>query len=351
MLLLVGAYTIDMGDQAPGKARGISAYDFLPGEGRLTFRGFVPTVNPSYLWVDNARKIVYAVRECPNEAGPGVVAFHLSRGKKREIRFTPVSDVSLHGDHPCHLVGLDNTLIVSSYSSGTIDVFHKGADGQVGEVLQHFKLPLAGTDRSPLAHCARFDAKRNRVYICDLGGDRLRVFDRTGGGTLTLLPNLGINFPEGAGPRHLALHPDGDFAVVVCELRGITALIDLRGDRPHIVDQTYYLPERVSDQASGAAIRLDRGGKYVYISDRNFSVVTVLRVDLRAGKLLPRDTYPSGGDRPRDITLSADGNWLLAGNLKDHSVGIFRVRSGGVLQLYNVVKKIPSPTCLKWMAL
>ncbi len=350
MLLLVGAYTIDMGDHAPGKARGISAYDFIPGEGRLEFRGYVPTVNPSYLWVDNLRKLVYAVRECPEQDGPGVVAYYLSRGKKREIIFTQVSDVNLNGDHPCHLVGVEDTLIVSSYTSGTIDVFAKNQQGRIGALLQHIKLPSAGAERAPLAHCATFDPKRNRIYICDLGGDRLRVFNRRPDGTLDLLPQHGIDFPDGAGPRHIALHPGGDFAVVVCEHRGITVLVDLRGDKPVVADQTYYLPERVSDQASGAAIRMDRQGKYVYVSDRSFSVITSLRLDTKELRFLPRDTYPSGGERPRDVVLSADGNWLLAGNLKGHSIGLFRIQSGGALQLYNVVKKIPSPTCLKWMA-
>ena len=349
MLLLVGAYTIDMNEDAPGKARGISAYDFSPASGQLTFRGYAPTTNPSYLWIDEKRRMVYAVRECPDPDGPAVVAFQLARRKDGSVAFTPAGESRLHGDHPCHLVGIGDTLVVSSYTSGTVDVFAKGADGIPGELLQHITLHLAGTNEQPHAHCAAYDARRNRVYICDLGGDRLRVFQREVDGRLTALREHGIDFAHGAGPRHIALHPGGDFAVVVCELKGICALIDLRPERPRIVHHTLYLPERVMDQASGAAIRMDEAGKNVYVSDRNFSVVTALRLDVHAPSLTTRETYPSGGDRPRDIGLSPNGQWLLTGNLKDHTIGVFRRGAGGGLQLHHVVRKVPSPTCLKWL--
>ncbi|MCP9235762.1 beta-propeller fold lactonase family protein [Lewinella sp. JB7] len=352
MLLLVGAYTMDMPNDVPGKARGISAYDFYPGEGRLEFRAYTPTVNPSYLWVDNTRKVVYAIRECPQEGGPGVVAYHVSRDKKRGVRFEQLSDVLTPGDHPCHLTGIGDTLIVSSYTSGTVDVFARKEDGAIGEHRQHFQLPVAGAGRPPHAHCAVFDARRSRVYICDLGGDRLRVFDRQEkDGTLHLLPDHGLNLPEGAGPRHIALHPSGDYAMIVCEYRGISVLVDLRGDKPRLLDTTLYLPERVADEASGAAIRVDATGRNVYVSDRKYSVVTALRFDPASHRYQPRDTYPSGGEAPREVSLSPDGKWLLTGNVKDHSVGVFRIQAGGGLQAYQVVKKVPSPTCLKWMKL
>ena len=349
MLLLVGAYTIDMNEDAPGKARGISAYDFSSTTGQLVFRDYVPTTNPSYLWVDDNRRMVYAVRECPNADGPAVVAFRVARGPGNKVSFTPAGESLLHGDHPCHLTGIDNTLIVSSYTSGTVDVFAKAPDGTPGELLQHIALHLAGTNEQPRAHCAAYDHRRQRVYICDLGGDRLRVLRRREDGRLEALPKFGIDFSHGAGPRHVALHPSGDFAVVVCELRGITVLIDLRPDRPRIIHQTRYLPERVIDQASGAAVRMDASGKYVYVSDRRFSVVTALRLDVHAASLTTRDTYPSGGERPRDISLSPDGQWLLTGNLKNHTIGVLRRGAGGALQLHHVVRKVPSPTCLKWM--
>ncbi|MBB4078542.1 6-phosphogluconolactonase [Lewinella aquimaris] len=349
MLLLVGAYTLDMEDGVPGRARGISAYDFYAGEGRLEFRGYTPTVNPSYLWVDEARKIVYAIRECPQEGGPGVVAYRVIRERNRSVTFEKINDVHTPGDHPCHLMGIDDTLVVSSYTSGTLDVFARGTEGELGEHLQHIELPPVRPGHPPRAHCTAFDRRRNRAYVCDLGSDRLLVFDRSGDGCLTLLADHGVELPEGSGPRHLALHPSGDYATIICEYHGITLLVDLKEDKPRLVKSALYLPERAVDRASGAAITTDASGKNVYVSDRKYSVVTALRLDVREPRYQPRDTYPSGGERPRDINLSPDGQWLLTANVSDHTIGVFRVQAGGVLQLHHVVKKVPSPTCLKWM--
>ena len=353
MLLLVGAYTIDMDENAPGKARGISAYDFSPSSGQLTFRGYVPTVNPSYLWVDDEHKLVYAVRECPHDEGAGVVAFRVSRTGDRRVAFDYVGEADLRGDHPCHLTGVGSTLTVCSYTSGTVHVFARNADGAPGELLQHIALPPAApaADQPPRAHCAAYDARRHRVYVCDLGSNRLRVFDRRPeDGWLTLRPDCGVTFDRGTGPRHIVLHPGGDFATVICELRGICVLLDLRPARPEVADTIPYLPPQALDQASGAAIRADSSGKYLYASDRTFSVVTALRLDTTRGKLSARESYPSGGLRPRDLTVSPDGGWLLTGNLKDHSIGVFQRGAGGGLRLFHVVKKVPSPTCLKWLA-
>ena len=353
MLLLVGAYTKDMDELTPGRARGVSAYDFAPATGQLTFRGFVATTNPSYLWIDRDHRVVYAVRECPHDDGAAVVAFRVVRQPDRRIAFESLGEALLEGDHPCHLVGVDRTLIVCSYTSGTVDVFARNGGQGPGALLQHIELPGAGAraDQPPRAHCAAFDPRRNRVYICDLGSNRLRVFDRRPtDGWLTLLPDHGLDFDHGTGPRHITLHPGGDYATVVCELRGICVLVDLRQDRPRFVHSIPYLPERALEEASGAAIRTGAAGRHLYVSDRTFSVITALRLDVQQGRLTARETYPSGGERPRDLVVSPDGDWLIAGNLKDHSLGVFRRSPGGGLKLYHVVKKVPSPTCLKWLA-
>lgn len=349
MLLLVGGYTIDMDENTPGKARGLAAYDFDTRNGDLMFRGFTPAVNPSYLWVDQHRNLVYVVCECSESNDPGLLAYHIRRDKQGKVVFEKVSEAVLKGDHPCHVTGVENTLIVCCYTSGTVHVFAKDKNGYLGPELQRIDLLKVGSDRQPHAHCATYDSVRNRVYVCDLGSDRLRVFQRLDDGTLQLLPDHGVSFPEGHGPRHIALHPGGDFAVLICELHGVTTLIDLRRDKPAVILTSPYLPERVTSEASGAAIRLDKMGKNVYLSDRNFSLITHMRLDVRSDRYVNRDSYPSGGQRPRDLSLSPDGQWLLAGNLKSHSISVFRTAAGGALTLYKVVQKVPSPTCLKWL--
>lgn len=347
MVLIVGGYTVNMSDDSPGKARGVSAYDFSPKDGRLEYRGFGKTDNPSYLCTDPGRRMVYAVRECLHEYDPGVTAFRLQRGKGNKIGFEAVSDAGLEGDHPCHVALADRTLIVSCYTSGSVHVFSLNVDGSIAGPLQ--RIVLEQTARAPHAHCSVYDARRSRVYVADLGSDCLRVFDRAADGRLTENPALSVDFPAESGPRHLALHPSGDQLLVNFEYRGRVRVLDLTGKGPAPLLDVPTLPERAVEGTSGAAIRLDREARNVYVSERKYSVISALRLDLPKTSLHLRDTVPSGGVRPRDILLSPDNEWLLAANLKDHSIGVFRIGAGGGLRLNHVIRKVPSPTCLAWL--
>lgn len=351
MLLLVGGYTVGVNEDTSGEARGIAAYDFDTRLGGLTFRGFAPVANPSYLWIDQARQLVYAARERASGDRPGVTVFKVARSAGGgKIQLTSVDNMDLDGDLPCHITGIDDTVIVSCYTSGTLHVLRTFEDGRLQkQVVQRIELPRPNPDRHARAHCAIYDARRRRVYVCDKENDHLSVFERRDDGRLELLPDHGIDFPAGAGPRHLVLHPDGNHAVVVCELRGISGLIDLRQEIPHLIDTTTYLPERVIEEASGAGIKIDATGKNVYISERTFSVVTHLRLDVKTARYSSRETLPSGGQRPRDLSIAPGGKWLLSANTKDHTIGIFRIGTGGALQLHRVLEKVPSAACLKWL--
>lgn len=351
MLLLVGGYTIDVDEDTPGKARGIAAYDFDTRRGGLTFRGYGPVTNPSYLWVDEQRQLVYAARECEAGNQPGVTVFKIARSAGGgKVIFTEIDDVAIDGDLPCHVIGIDDTLIVSCYISGTVHVYRRLEDGRLDkEAMQRIKLPQFTPEKEPRAHCAIYDARRERVYVCDKITDHLSVFERLEDGRLKLLPGHGVDFPDGAGPRHLVMHPAGDYALVVCELRGITALIDLREDAPRLVTNTAYLPERSVDEAWGAGIKIDAAGKNIYISERTFSVVTHLRLDTKIEKYNSRETLPSGGEQPRDLSIAPGGKWLLTANVKTHAIGVFNIGAGGAPQLHRVFDKVPSPACLKWL--
>lgn len=348
-MLLVGGYTTDIPDGPKGKARGISAYDFFPTDGRIDFLGFAPAVNPSYLLTDRKRSVVYAVREASNGGSAGVTAHKISRNKKGKVRFELLSDLTISGNDPCHLAFAENTLLVSSYSSGHLHVIERKEDGSLATELQTIALDAAGEGKKPHAHCALFVPRKNWILLCDLGNDQLKVFDRAENGTLIARPELDLQFPDGEGPRHIALHPDGELAVVNGENVGRVHLIDLSGEKPLRAAVANALPERVIGEARGAAIRIGTNGKMIYVSDRTFSVITVLRIDEREKKIVLRDTFPSGGESPRDLIVAPKGQWLLAANTHDSTVGVFRIDPRGGLIHYHTFKKVPSPSSFAWL--
>ncbi len=348
-MLIIGGYTERMDENTPGKARGISVYDFFPSDGRIQFLGFAPAINPSYLITDQKRSIVYAVHEKDANSGAAVTAHKVNRNQRGKVSFEQISNVALPGDGPCHLSFAGDTVLVSSYSSGHLHVISRGEDGSLGEILQNIKLEPQNTGRTSHAHCAVYFQEREAVLLCDKGDDQLKVFSRAENGTLTERPELALSFPEGEGPRHIALHPKSLLAVVNGECVGHVHLIDLSGDKPLRANVANYLPERVLDEATGAAIKLSGNGKMIYASDRTYSIITALRIDERDKKMVVRDTFPSGGESPRDLSLSPKGEWLLSANTADHTIGVFRVGPRGELVHYHTFKKVPSPSCLAWL--
>lgn len=347
-MLIIGGYTDAIDGNTTSKARGISAYDFSHAEGRIQFLGFTPAVNPSYLITDQKRSIVYAVRELQGERA-GLTAHRVVRNKKGKVFFELISDLDLTGENPCHLSFAEDTLLVSCYDSGQVHVVGLRDDGSLGEVLQTLTLTPSAPGRQPHAHCTAYLPDREAVLLCDKGDDKLRVLSRNEDGTLTERPELALDFPEGEGPRHIALHPLAELAVVNGENVGRVHLIDLSGDKPMRATVLNALPERVVDEAAGGAIKLSANGKMIYTSDRTFSVVTALRIDERAKQMIVRDTFPSGGESPRDVSISPKGGWLLTANTEDHTVGVFRIGPRGELTHYHTFKKVPSPSCLAWL--
>ena len=353
MILLTGGYTQRVGEDIEGRAKGISAYAFRPHDGDLRFMGYAPADNPSYLITSRRQgnTIVYAVRELAAAAGAGVTAHRLEERNGKAV-FTLLSEQPLEADDPCHLTVMGDFLVVAGYTSGTLHVLPIHPDGSLGPTVSRLPLLGGGPDderqQQAHAHCVACDPRRSRLYVTDLGSDLVRVFDLSDTGTLHPLPDLNLTIPPGGGPRHIALHPNGDLAVVNCEMKAKVHLVDLTTHPLRIVTTENYLPERVADRASGAAVRLTPDGRYAYVSDRAFGVITQLSLQARKHKLRFQDTVESGGDKPRDFNLSPDGKWLVAANMQSHNLAVFAVGSKGELTHYRTVTGVPSPTCVGW---
>ena len=336
----------------PRAAPGVfPVYDFDTKEGRLTFNAFVADDNPSYVVTDRARSIIYSVCEHPAGEGAAVCAHKVKparNGRGGKVRFEALGKVFLPGSDPCHLTFAGRNLAVSCYSSGHLLILPLAKDGTLTEVSQVIEFASA-TNRDSHIHCSVYQPGLSRLLVTDLGDDKLKVLELDGGGRFNYVPELDVAFIASQGPRHIALHPGGRFAVVNCECRGIVHLLDISERHITALHGANALPERVVDQAHGAALRVAPGGKLVYVSDRAFSVVNALRVDQRTGALRFRHSTPTGGEHPRDFNLSPDGRWLLAANLKSSSIGVFKVKPSGELTHYHTFGKVPTPTCLAWL--
>ena len=100
-----------------------------------------------------------------------------------------------------------------------VAVFPIGADGALGEAIQVIQHEGSSThpDRQhgPHAHFTAFDPSGKHLMVCDLGLDKVMVYDfdaATGHLAPSAFPHAQVS--SGAGPRHLDFAPDGSHAFV-----------------------------------------------------------------------------------------------------------------------------------------
>jgi len=229
LLLYVGTYTTS-------KSEGIYLYRLDLSSGELkrfgTTRG---VVNPSFLALALNRRYLYAVNEVEEFAGrkSGAVSAFAVDQKTGELRL--LNQKPSLGADPCY-VDVDargRFVLIANYTGGNVTVFPVERDGSLGEATDMKQARGSSVNRErqerPHAHCIVLDPTNRFAYSCDLGTDKIMIFrfDARHG---KLLPNEQpwVQTKPGAGPRHLAFHPGGQYVFVLNELHStVTAAIQI----------------------------------------------------------------------------------------------------------------------------
>src|SRR5262249_40534963 len=140
-------------------------------------------------------------------------------------KLTLLNQVASMGADPCH-ISLDHTgkfVFVANYSGGNLSVFPVSEDGRLGEASDFIQHEGSGPNRDrqekPHAHWIDVSADNRFVLNADLGLDNIFVYRLdTKKGKLTPNNPPFAKVAPGAGPRHLAFHPNGKFAYVIDEI-------------------------------------------------------------------------------------------------------------------------------------
>src|SRR3989441_5048064 len=353
LLVYVGTYTTD-------KSEGIYLYRLNLSSGELkhvaTTRG---VVNPSFLALAPNRRYLYAVNEVEEFAGrkSGAVSAFAVDQRTGELRLLN-QRLSLGAD-PCY-VGVDaggRFVLIANYTGGNVTVFPIRRDGSLGEATDMKQYQGSSLNRErqegPHAHCIVLDPTNRFAYSCDLGTDKIMIFrfDARHG---KLLPNEQpwVQTKPGAGPRHLAFHPGGQYVFVLNELHStVTAFARDRGKGSLKELQTLTtLPKDFKGQNSSADVHVSLDGRFVYCSNRGHDSITIFAIDTH-GKLITIGHESTRGMTPRNFAIDPSGMFLLVANQKsDNIVAFRRDQKTGRLNSTGQVVDVPSPVCLKFTA-
>jgi 6-phosphogluconolactonase len=359
-LLFVGTYT-------EKESKGIYAYRFDSASSELTPLGIAAeTVNPSFLAIDPSHRFLYAVNEVgkyKNANSGAVSAFAIddAKGDGQTGKVRLLNEVASRGADPCY-IAFDKTgkyVLVANYSGGSIAVFPVQAHGHIGESSAFVQHEGSSVNRErqegPHAHWIETTPDNRFAIAVDLGLDELLVyrFDAKNG---SLTPNNPpyAKLDPGAGPRHLAFHPNGKFAYVVNELQSsiTTFTYDASNGRLQKLTTVSTLPKNFAGSNDTAEIQVHPSGKFLFASNRGHDTIALFSIDNKTGALTLVDHFPTQGKTPRNFEIDPTGKFLFVANQNTNNVVAFQIdpNNGRLTATKNAVQ-VPSPVCLKFMAI
>ena len=312
--------------------------------------------NPSFLAVSPGGGYLYAVGETSlvGDGTPGSVHAFRIVAEPHTLELVAVNQQPSGGDHPCHLC-IDaggRWLVVSNYGAGSVAVLPIRPDGDLGEIasmVQHEgRGPNSDRQGGPHAHATTFTPDGRFLIAADLGADRLLIsaFDPHTG---SLRLHGEVETHAGAGPRHLAFHPDGAHLFVVNELENSVTVYAWNSDAGTLRGLST-LPTLPPDapESIAADIRVAADGHHIFVSNRGHDSVAVFAFDRhRLSRVAVR---PCGGAWPRGLGLGPGGTHLLVANEHSDEVVVLPVLAGWSDIGAPVARaRITRPTCVAFV--
>ena len=350
-MLYVGTYTTS------GKSDGIYLYS-LDITGELRRIKSFKSVNPSFLTIDRTKRFLYAVNEVGEYLGKpgGAVSAYAIEPPGFDLRLK--NEQATNGADPCHLT-LDRqgkTLLVANYTGGSLTALPVRSDGTLGmatEVKQHEGSSIKEQQKGPHAHCIILDQSERYALAADLGIDKVMIyrFDRATG-KLTPGKQPSAELQQGAGPRHLTLHPNGKYLYVINELDSTMTAFNYNGTAGTLtlIETVSTLPSDFTGVSYCADVHVSPSGRFLYGSNRGHNSIVVFEIDQRSGKLKPVEHVSTEGDWPRNFTIDPTGRFLLVANQRSDNVVTFSIDpQTGRLKPTGRNAEIPTPVCLKFL--
>ena len=347
MRIAVGTFTDGFMGGAPGEGIHFFEIDAQGGAARQT--SVVGGLNsPSYIARHPGLPLLYAAErawtaEEKSEGALVAIALDESGGPRVIDRRKSGGGFSAHV-----AVSPDGRFAALANPLGpNIAVFPLAKDGLPGEPVSFAFAGQGPRPRqsAPWPHSCWFDPAARRMIACDLGLDRLSIFD--------LAPDQPKVSPaafacahvsSGAGARHMAFRPDGRFCHVANELDGTISTFAIDAERGTLtIVQTIAC---AATPCQPCEIVCDAAGRFVYVTLRGPEAVGVYACDAETGCLTPLPAHSCLGDTPRHIAFSPDGRLALVSNQLSGQVTGFSIGSDGALTPNGLALSVPSPSCV-----
>lgn len=349
-----------IGTYTSGASEGIYRSTLDTDSGVLSQPVLVAKVeNPSFLTIVPGGKYLACVSEVPaNRAGESRQVFTYEIETEGGLK--PLSVSKSYGDVPCYITTAADgkSLLVANYGSGSVAAIRLREtgvlDGALTEMQHSGRSINTSRQLGPHAHCIMTDTSGGFVCAVDLGLDKVIVYKQDPETGLLAVHDSSYEETPGNGPRHIAFHPDGEYAFVIHELSSQLSVCSwdaLKGKLTKL-NQLSTLPSDVTgSDNSTAEVLVHPSGKFVYGSNRGHDSIAVFQFDSDSGTCTLVDNTSTGGKTPRNFRIDPTGNYLLAENQHSNSIVCFRIdTTTGKLRSTGHRIAIEAPCCITFAA-
>jgi len=341
-----------------GYGRGIYACTLDNKTGRLTQVGLTLAPSPSFLALNEAKTVLYAINEI-TAGTASAYAINANTGALTFINSVPAASNAVSPNAaagPAHVSvhASGKYLLTSQYGGASIGVLPIRNDGGLGEATDTVVHTgsLGPNQTQGRVHMTTSDPSGKYVISQDLGQDRTYIYTLdVGTGKLSPGPMPFVQSQSGSGPRHFAFHPDGMHMYSLCELAGIINTYLWSPDTGSLLLQQTVstLPPRYAGRVQCSEIQVSSDGETVYAGNRGFDSIATFSVSEFGATLAearPRFTW-TRGQTPRFFTLDPTEKFLLVGNQDSGNITTFSVdKLTGELKFENDFFAVPSPACI-----
>jgi 6-phosphogluconolactonase len=341
-------------------SKGIYLFQLNAQNGKLTPIGIAAEVkNPSFLAIHPDHQHLYAVGEMESFEGKPAGAVSAFQIDPKTGKLTLLNQQSSVGGGPCH-ISVDKegkNVLVANYGGGSVAVLPILPDGKLKEAssfIQHQGSSVnPQRQKEPHAHSINLDALNRYAFVADLGLDKIFIYQFDGtAGKLTpgKVPFAAVK--PGAGPRHFAFHPQGNWAYVINELDSTVNAFHYLPERGQLeTTQTIStLPDGFTGTNDPAEVQVHPSGKFLYGSNRGHDSLVIYSIDPSSGKLTLVGHESTRGKSPRNFGIDPSGRYLIAANQDSNNLVLYQIdeKTGRLAFLQELA--LPMPVCVKFLA-
>lgn len=289
--------------------------------------------NPSFLAISDDRQHLYSVNETTQYQGEKSGFLSAFAIDQNTGGLTKLNEQPSHGGAPCY-ISLDKrnrVAMVANYVGGNVVANILKADGSLGATTasnQHQGSGPKKQQKEAHAHCIIPDPNNRFALAVDLGVDKVYAYALEAEQTeLTRTPKIAYTTEAGAGPRHLAFHPNGKFAYLINELNSTLVALTYDAEAGTFTENhtVSTLPAGFSGESFCADVHVSKDGKFVYGSNRGHNSIVVFAIDQNTNQLTLVQHLGTEGNWPRNFGFSPSGKTLLVANQRSNNITTYRV--------------------------